>query len=235
MNHTVANRMKHLLAFLMPLALIVVSEGCGTGEATPTAQTVVFMGNSITYLWGQSAISPIFQQHPSWIDAGISGQTSGQMIARFQTDVVARHPSVVAILAGTNDVYPGWSLCGSGGATDTYHNIISMVLQATSNGIQPILETIPPWGCREAICALAEDADADPERYARIDALNQWITTYGTQQGLVVVNYWKILVADDGETYIPSMTMDGVHPSSQGYTMMSPLIEDALAPPPTKH
>jgi len=83
-------------------------------------------------------------------------------------------------------------------------------------------------GCKEALCALAESADSDSGRYERIDTLNQWIKTYGRQQGLVVIDYWSPLVANDKETYIPLMTMDGVHPSAQGYTMMSPLIESAL-------
>jgi lysophospholipase L1-like esterase len=62
----------------------------------------------------------------------------------------------------------------------------------------------------------------------RIDTLNQWIKAYGAQQGFVVMDYWSLLVASDKETYIPSMTMDGVHPSAQGYALTSPLIESAL-------
>jgi len=218
---------KYMAAIIATLAFIVMNAGCGT------TQTVVFLGDSITYLWGLSSVGgPLFQQHPSWVDAGVSGNTSGQIAARFQQDVIARHPGVVAILAGTNDVYPGWTLCGAGGATDTCHNIISMVSQAHANGIQPVLATIPPWGCREAVCALAEDVDSDSGRYERIDALNHWIMTYGRQQGLVVIDYWLPLVATDKETYIPSMTMDGVHPSAQGYAMMDPLIEEALTQVP---
>jgi len=146
----------------------------------------------------------------------------------FSEDVIARHPSVVAILAGTNDVYRGWTLCGAGGATDTCHNIISMASQAQSKGIRTILATIPPRGCNEALCALAESADSDPGRYERINTLNQWITTYGRQEGLVVIDYWSVLVANDQKTYIPSLIMDGVHPSAQGCIIMSPLIENAL-------
>jgi len=210
------------MKYLAFLALIAMAAGCGTN------QTSVFMGDSITYIWGLSSVSPVFQQHPLWIDAGVSGNTSGQMVARFQEDVIARHPSVVAILAGTNDVYPGWTLCSAGGPTDSCHNIIWMVSQAKSEGIRTILATIPPWGCKEALCALAESADSDQGRYGRIDTLNQWIKAYGAQQGLVVIDYWSLLVASDKETYIPSLTMDGVHPSAQGYALMSPLIESAL-------
>jgi lysophospholipase L1-like esterase len=70
------------------------------------------------------------------------------------------------------------------------------------------------------LCALAESADSDPGRYGRIDTLTQWIKAYGGQQGLVVIDYWSLLVASDKETYIPSLTMDGVHPSAQGYKVM---------------
>src|ERR1700733_1514325 len=95
------------------LALVVMIAGCGTNRINQTNQTVVFMGDSITYIWGLSSVSPAFQQHPSWIDAGVGGNTSGEMVARFQQDVIAKLPSVVAILAGTNDVYPGGTLCGA--------------------------------------------------------------------------------------------------------------------------
>jgi len=215
--------MKFRATILVSLAVLATTAGCGKN------QTVVFMGDSITYIWGLSSSSPVFQQHPSWIDAGVGGNTSGQMVARFQEDVIGRHPSSVVILAGTNDVYPGWTLCGAGGPTDSCHNIMWMVSQAQSKGIRTILGTIPPWGCKEALCALAESADSDPGRYERIDTLNNWIKAYGRQQGLVVIDYWSTLVASDNETYIPSLTMDGVHPSAQGYTLMSPLLEIALA------
>lgn len=92
---------------------------------------------------------------------------------------------------GRNDVYPGWTLCGAGGPTGTCHNIMWMVSQAQSKGIRPILATIPPWGCKEALCALAESADSDSGRFERIDTLNQWIKAYGMQQGLVVIDYWS--------------------------------------------
>jgi lysophospholipase L1-like esterase len=116
--------MRYLAAVLAALVLITMSAGCGTN------QTVVFIGDGITYIKGGSSGSPVFQQHASWIDAGVSGNTSGQIVARFQTDVIERLPSTVAILAGTNDVYPGWILCGVGGATGTCHNIIWMASQA---------------------------------------------------------------------------------------------------------
>lgn len=187
------------------------------------------MGDSITYNWGQPWASTDFTLHPHWKDVGVIGITSGAMVDMFQAQVIARHPQMVAILAGTNDVYPGWTLCGDGGEIDTCHNIDWMVRQAQANEIQPILATIPPWGCPQPNCALAQTADNSPDRYVRIDALNGWIKAYAEQQGLVVVDYHSVLVASDGKTYIPDLTIDGVHPMPAGYDLMTPMIQDAIA------
>jgi lysophospholipase L1-like esterase len=192
--------------------------------------TIVFMGDSITYNWSQGWAGTTFTSHSNWIDVGISGQTSGQMQARFRGEVILKHPAVVVILAGTNDVYPSWQLCGGEWWIDTCHNIDDMVQQAKAAGIKPILATIPPWNCVDANnhCALAQNADSSPGRYAKIDALNEWIKEYGFQQGLVVVDYHSVLVAADGKMYPPALTIDGVHPMPAGYALMAPMIEDAI-------
>jgi lysophospholipase L1-like esterase len=93
-----------------------------------------------------------------------------------------------------------------------------------AGGITPILATIPPWGPG----TVAENADPSRERYDRIDQLNHWIQSYGQQMGLVVIDYHTVLQAADGETYVPTLTVDGVHPSAAGYTLMTPLVEDAI-------
>jgi lysophospholipase L1-like esterase len=200
--------------------------------------TVIFMGDSITYNWGQSWASPDFATHPKWIDAGAVGNDSGQMVDRFQADVVQGHQwqgAQVVILAGTNDVYPGWVLCGNDEGPgyndhnhDTCHNIAYMVQQAQANGITPILVTIPPWGCPDPNCQLAETADSSQARYTRINQLNAWIKAYAAQQGLVVVDYHSALVSVDGKTYVPDLTIDGVHPTPAGYDLTTPMVEDAI-------
>jgi lysophospholipase L1-like esterase len=176
--------------FIIALVLAIVGiTGCGSRSTSSSQQkalypraTVVFIGDSITYNWGQPWASPDFTQHPTWIDAGVVGDDSGQMVDRFQTDVVDKHPDVVVILAGTNDTYPGWQLCGNEDGPgyndhnhDTCSNINYMVYVARANDIQPILATIPPWGCAEANCQLAETADGSAARYDRINTLNAWI------------------------------------------------------------
>lgn len=239
--------MRRLLIALLAAALIAVT-GCSAGTSKAlhanlaargmaSTSTVIFMGDSVTYNWGQSWASPDFATHPTWIDAGVVGNDSGQMVDRFQADVIAGHQwqgAQVVILAGTNDVYPGWTLCGGQGAGygsanwDTCHNIAYMVQQAQANGIQPILATIPPWGCPESNCQLAETADGSQARYTRINQLNAWIKSYGAQQGLVVIDYHAALVSVDGNTYVPDLTIDGVHPTPAGYALMTPLVEDAI-------
>ena len=213
--------MKHLTQ-LLPLVLLA---GCGTVFQAPP--TVVFIGDSITYNW--SAFDPVaWKQHPEWNNQGLIGQNSLQLRNRFEADVVSQHPDEVHILTGTNDVYPGWVLCGGDPVFDTCGNIIAMVTQARAAGIKVVLATIPPWGCNEALCALAEAADPSVTRYARIDALNAWIRQYGAANGIQVIDYHGVLVSADGETYIPSMTVDGVHPSPSGYDAMMPLTERAI-------
>jgi lysophospholipase L1-like esterase len=92
---------------IVALTNISVATGCGKGSMPPK---VIFIGDSITQLWGDSQLSPAFVQNTNWTDKGISGQTSTQVLARFQTDVIEPHPNIVHILVGTNDVYPGWQL-----------------------------------------------------------------------------------------------------------------------------
>jgi lysophospholipase L1-like esterase len=237
--------------FAVVSVLLLTVIGCGgrspvVATTTPVASApapiapvnppnVVFLGDSITYNWGQSWASPDFAEFPQWTDKGIVGNDSGEMVDRFQTDVVDLHPDIVVILAGTNDVYPGWQLCDGMGTGydgknwDTCHNIAYMVTQAKLNGIKPILATIPPWGCADPKCALASNADGSQDRYARINALNGFVKSYGQQQGLVVVDYWSALVAPDQQHYQTALTVDGVHPSPAGYVLMTPLVQAAIS------
>lgn len=248
--------MRRIFTMIAVLALIAVITGCGvshsgnahmsypyvapapvSNDPHPTTviqpePTVVFMGDSITYNWQN--FTDAFKQRPTWTDAGVIGNDSGRMIQRFQAQVINAHPDVVVILAGTNDVYPGWALCAPGEGwygtanNDTCANLQYMVRWAKGFGITPVLATIPPWGCPEPNCALAENADGSQSRYDRIAQLNAWIKQYGAAQGLVVVDYHSVLVSVDDKTYVPDLTVDGVHPSAAGYALMLPLIEDAI-------
>ena len=144
--------------------------------------------------------------------------SSGQIAARFTADAIDLEPQAVHILAGTNDVYPGWQL------SETANNIESMVAKAKKHNIAVVIGTIPPWGPG----ALPEEADPSPQRFQRIDQLNQWIAQFAAAQGIQMVDYHALLVGPNGENYIPALTVDGVHPSAAGYAVMTPHTEQAL-------
>ena len=235
-------RRKSGLTRAVALLYVAFASVCGSSAATaasvqaagaiPAPSTVVFIGDSISDMWGNAQGAPEFAQHPNWIDKGISGQTSSQLLARFQTDVIDLHPQIVHILVGTNDVYPGWTVepseSSAGNGIDSSANVKAMVQMAQANSIHVILATIPPWGCDAANCTLAETADPTASRYDRINAWNAWIEEYAVSQGIPVVDYHSALLAPDGEHYVPGLTLDGVHPSAAGYVVMTPMVENVI-------
>jgi lysophospholipase L1-like esterase len=177
------------------------------------------MGDSITSGWAASwsGQEATFAQN-NWLDVGVVGLTSSQIAARFDAYAIDLQPKAVHILAGTNDVYPGWQL------SDTSTNIQTMVAKAKAHHIAVVLGTIPPWGPG----ALPEKADPSPQRFQRIDQLNQWIVQFAAQQGIQMVDYHSLLEAANGENYIPVLTVDGVHPSAAGYAVMTPHTEQSI-------
>ena len=212
-----SNRMRAMSLNL--LALLVLLCTCGCGATFRVQPAVVFAGDSITFNWaspydGQQAT---FMQN-NWLDVGVIGFTSSQVAAGFDAYAIDLQPQAVHILAGTNDVYPGWQL------SDTSTNIEAMVRKAKAHHIAVVIGTIPPWGPG----ALPERADPSPQRFQRIDQLNQWLTQFAAQQGIQIVDYHSLLVAANGENYIPALTVDGVHPSAAGYAIMTPPMEQAL-------
>jgi lysophospholipase L1-like esterase len=209
------------IVFLLPLLLL---QACGSGiPILPPTNDVVFIGDSITQLWGEQAT---FQAHKNWINKGISGQTSNAIAARFDNDVLLLHPGTVHIIAGTNDVYPGWVLCK--GSRDTCSHMRSMVEKAKHYGIKVVIGTIPPWGCDDnPICGLSV-ADETSARYDRIAQLNAWLKTFAAEEGVILVDYHAALADAEGLHYTEGLTNDGVHPSSAGIAVMQPLVESAL-------
>jgi lysophospholipase L1-like esterase len=201
----------------MALLILLYASGCGVNFRV--RPTVVFVGDSITYNWSQNwaGEQSAFAQN-NWLNAGVIGLTSSQIAAPFDAYVIDLQPKAVHILAGTNDVYPGWQL------SDTANNIQTMVKRAKEHHIAVVIGTIPPWGPG----TLTERADPSPQRFQRIDQLNQWIIQYAAQQGIAVVDYHSLLAAANGENYIPALTLDGVHPSPAGYAVMTPYTEQAL-------
>ncbi|MEQ8688976.1 MAG: SGNH/GDSL hydrolase family protein [Imperialibacter sp.] len=176
---------------------------------------VVFMGNSITEGW--SKVNPEFFEGKPYVNRGISGQTTPQMLVRFRADVINLKPAVVIILAGTNDI------AGNTGPSTLEmiaDNIYSMVELAQANGIKVVLSSTLP----------AYDYPWKPgmEPAPKIVALNKMIKAYTDKNKIVYVDYFSAM-ADDRDGLPTELAKDGVHPTKAGYNVMEPLAEAAIA------
>lgn len=166
---------------------------------------VVYIGDSITEGWGL-ADGDFFSG--GRINRGISGQTTAQMLVRFEADVVALHPRIVHILAGTND------LAGNEGPEtldDIRNNLIAMATLAKANGIRVVLASITP-ARRFPWNTVAEPAP-------QIRAMNAWLKSYAARIGATYVDYYTLLVGADGGMR-PDLTFDGVHLNGAGYALI---------------
>ena len=175
---------------------------------------VVFMGNSITESWG--IIDSSFFKDNGYIDRGISGQTSSQMLLRFRQDVINLKPAVVVILAGTNDIAEN---TGPISLRDILGNIISMTQLAEASNIKVILcSVLPaydfPWhrGLKPA---------------DKIIKLNSMIKSYCDEKNIPYVDYYSKMV-DEEKGMDKKYTNDGVHPTLAGYKVMDPLIDKEI-------
>jgi lysophospholipase L1-like esterase len=176
---------------------------------------VVFMGNSITEGWAPSFPSQ-FAGKP-YIGRGISGQTTPQMLVRFRQDVVALQPAVVVILAGTNDI------AGNTGPSTVEmieDNFASMTEIAQANGIRVVLcSVLPVW-----------DYPWRPglEPAPKIIALNAWLKSYAARVHAVYADFHTAM-ADARGGMRAGLASDGVHPTAEGYRVMGPIVEAAIA------
>jgi lysophospholipase L1-like esterase len=185
------------------------------GPVESGEQRVVFFGNSITDAWA-SSFESMFPGKP-YVGRGISGQTTPQMLVRFRQDVVSLNPSVVVILAGTNDIAGN-----TGPSTQAMieDNLISMVQIAQANGIQVVLSSVLPtydYPWRPGL-----------EPGPKIVALNAWMRDYSSSLGVVYLDYHSSL-SDSRLGLRSELTDDGVHPTEAGYLVMAPLVEHAIA------
>jgi lysophospholipase L1-like esterase len=170
---------------------------------------VVFMGNSITDGWIN--ISPVFFESNHFVDRGISGQTSPQMLLRFRADVIALHPKAVIIECGTNDIAGNTGPSTLAMAED---NIVSMAELAKANKIKVIIGSVLPankFGWKPEL----QPADS-------IIALNVWLKGYATRNRFAYIDYYSSLV-DEQKGMKAAYSGDGVHPNKEGYTVMEKL------------
>ncbi len=187
--------------------------------AAPAAgeQRVVFFGDSITEGWGKWNTVVFFPGKP-YVNRGISGQTTPQMLVRFAQDVVHLHPAAVLILAGTNDIAGNTGPSTPEMIEDNYR---SMAAIAKENGIKVIFASITPaynYPWRLEIQAVP----------ATIHELNKWLKEFCAAQGLVYLDYYSAM-ADEKGAMKPGLAADGVHPTAAGYAIMAPLAESAIA------
>jgi lysophospholipase L1-like esterase len=179
-------------------------------------QRVVFYGDSITDAWGRSEKAGAFFPGKPYVNRGISGQTTPQMLVRFQQDVVHLKPAAVVILAGTNDI------AGNTGPTTNQmieDNFASMAVVAKQNGIKVVLASITP--------AYNYPWKPGVEPVERIRALNLWLKEFCAREGCVYLDYYSGM-ADERGAMRPGLASDGVHPTAQGYAIMGPLAERAI-------
>ncbi|MDZ5648344.1 SGNH/GDSL hydrolase family protein [Nitrospirillum sp. BR 11828] len=182
-------------------------------KATPGSVRVVFMGDSITQVWIDKM--PDFFTN-GYIDRGISGQTTAQMLLRFRQDVIDLKPKVVHIMAGTNDLAQNW---GPVSPQQLKNNIMSMVELAQKHGIQVVLAGIPPaldFPWRKGL---------DPA--PKVAAHNAWLKDYAAKVGALYVDY-KDVVGDGKGGFKDGYALDGIHPTLTGYQAMAPLADKTV-------
>lgn len=183
-------------------------------QALPPAgpDRVVFFGDSITDAWAHNNFFP----GKPYLDRGIGGQTTAQMVVRFQQDVVALRPAVVVILAGINDIAGNTGVSSLPMIED---NLSSMVEIAQANNIRVVLSSVLP----------ASDFPWRPglQPAPKVRELNRWISRYASTHHCVYLDYYTALAGSNGGMK-PGLSRDEVHPTAAGYAIMAPLAEAAI-------
>ncbi|MDW5290772.1 GDSL-type esterase/lipase family protein [Formosa sp. PL04] len=176
---------------------------------------VVFIGNSITDNWTRDH-GVFFEENPNYVNRGISGQTSAQMLLRFKPDVIELQPKVVIISAGTNDI------AGNRGEISIDRiaaNIFSMAELAKANNIKVILASVLP--------ATSYSWSASIEPADKIIELNTRIKAYAEAHNILYLDYYTPMVNEE-KGLIKELGRDTVHPNVEGYLIMEPMVNDAI-------
>jgi acyl-CoA thioesterase I len=177
---------------------------------------VVFFGDSITDIW---KLSDYFPGKP-YINRGIGGQTTPQMLVRLREDVIDLKPKVVVILAGTNDIAGN---TGPMTLPQIEANYSTLAELARLHGICLVFSSVLPVN---NYTPRAQDffAQRSPDK---ILELNRWLKAYCAANGYIYLDYFSALVDDKGMLK-KDLTEDGLHPNAAGYKIMAPLAEDAI-------
>ena len=181
----------------------------------PGEQRVVFMGDSITDFWGRRA-GKFFPGKP-YINRGISGQTTPQMLIRFTADVIALQPKAVVILAGTNDIAGN---TGPSTLAMIEDNLAAMTTLAQAHGIKVILASVMP-----TCDYIRNQSDRRPN--SRIIELNNWIKQYAANHNATYLDYFTPMLDDKGFLK-QELTGDGLHPNDAGYDFIMPIAQKSI-------
>ena len=181
----------------------------------PGEERVVFMGDSITDGWGKR-YGKFFPDKP-YINRGIGGQTTPQMLIRFRPDAIALKPKAVVILAGTNDIAGN---TGPSTLQTIEDNLASMVELAEKNGIKVVLTSVMP------VCDYIRNQTTQRPN-EKIQELNKWMKDYAAAHHAVYVDYYNAMLDDKG-VLKQELTFDGLHPNSAGYDIMMPLAQKGI-------
>src|SRR5690349_22355342 len=197
----------------------LIRYGSDNSELRPPAageNRVVFLGDQITEFWSRG--NPAFFSGNAWLNRGIAGQTTDQMLIRFRQDVIDLHPKAVVILAGINDIA---GLHGTATEEMIVDNLMSMTELARANGIRVVLASVTP------VCDCFAKGTARQRWQERIHEVNELIQKYSAGSGAVYLNYFSAMADDDNLK--KELTSDGVLPNDAGYRIMAQLAEKAVA------
>lgn len=182
---------------------------------TKEENRIVFFGDSITEFWDLASYFP----NKPYINRGISGQTTPQMLIRFRADVIALKPKVVLILAGTNDIAGNTGLTTLEMIQDNY---ASMAELAQVNQIQVIFASILPIHDYSSVYRSPGHSPT------KIRKLNDWLKHYCLEHDRIYLDYYSQML-DSQEMLKADLADDGLHPNLKGYQVMAPLAEIAIS------
>lgn len=197
------------VALLCPCLIPLQEAYAITSDRSGKRPKVVFMGNSIT--WGWKTYYPELFEEGGWVNRGIGGQTTSQMLNRFEADVLSTDPEIVVLMGGTNDI------AGLGGPMTVaaiFANIVRMVELARKRQVAVVLCSVLP--AHEYYCC------PDVQPIPMIAALNAKLSGYAKRERLIYVDYYSLLV-DERKGIRKDWTADGVHPNRAGYAKMLPV------------
>jgi lysophospholipase L1-like esterase len=192
------------------------------------ANRVLFMGDSITDFW---KLAECFPGKP-YVNRGISGQTTPQMLVRIYPDVIDLKPAVMVVLAGINDISQN---TGPATAEMVEQNIMAMTDIAQHNGIKVILCSILPVS-DYAFIKMQASGKVNPYMKVPVTAthppgdilkLNAWMKNYASKVNAVYVDYFSALVDEQGWLK-ENCSEDGIHPNAEGYKIMTEIVEEAI-------